>query len=554
LAQPDIFLSYNREDAEIARRFADAFAADGFEVWWDQALRSGEAYDEVTEAALRNAKAVVVLWSKRSVASRWVRAEASIADENGTLTPVKIEACDLPVMFRLTQTADLSGWQGAADDRAWLAFLGDVRRMAGKDAPAAKAAPPAVHPAAAASGAGVPKAGVLPFAIRGDDPDLTFLTEDLTEDVTHALADNDYFKVIASGTMATWRGAAHDYKAIGQQVGARYLVEGRLQRVGENMRLAVQLIDTSTANAVWSHRFAESTDEIAANPEDFPRIVASELAEQVMQAETKRAMTKPGPYTGWEHLLRCFSLVSVESADHAIKVFEELRGAIAVAPDYGLAHAMLASQTIILAIEEGAKIEDDMKRETREHMTRALQLDGNNPAVIRILVNAAMGLGDGESALRLARRAVELRPASPLSHFFLGNAYLMFGRTADAIAAYDSQLRCKGFDSARSNGLWSKGWCHLLEGNAEQAEEALEHSLALNPNYASALKLVAVAQALLGKERAATASVQRLRDVVPDASLDQHLATITANPRLRRMSQELIETFRRLWDATEPSG
>ena len=97
----DIFLSYNREDAVVAKRFADGFAAEGLSVWWDTALRSGEAYDEVTEAALKAAKAVVVLWSPRSVVSRWVRAEATIADRNKTLVPVMIEACERPIMFEI---------------------------------------------------------------------------------------------------------------------------------------------------------------------------------------------------------------------------------------------------------------------------------------------------------------------------------------------------------------------------------------------------------------------------------------------------------------------
>ena len=56
-----IFLSYTREDQATAKRFAEAFEMQGFSVWWDVTLRSGEAYDEVTEQALRNAKAVVVL-------------------------------------------------------------------------------------------------------------------------------------------------------------------------------------------------------------------------------------------------------------------------------------------------------------------------------------------------------------------------------------------------------------------------------------------------------------------------------------------------------------
>ena len=66
---PDIFLSYNREDQATARRYAEAFEGQGFSVWWDTTLRAGEAYDEVTEAALNEAKAVVVLWSPRSAAS-----------------------------------------------------------------------------------------------------------------------------------------------------------------------------------------------------------------------------------------------------------------------------------------------------------------------------------------------------------------------------------------------------------------------------------------------------------------------------------------------------
>ena len=112
IAIPDIFLSFSREDAPTASRFAESFKALGFEVWWDVTPHAGQAYDEVTEGTLRAAKAVVVLWSKRSVASRWVRAEATLGDRNGTLLPAMIEACERPVMFELTQTADLSHWQG----------------------------------------------------------------------------------------------------------------------------------------------------------------------------------------------------------------------------------------------------------------------------------------------------------------------------------------------------------------------------------------------------------------------------------------------------------
>jgi class 3 adenylate cyclase/tetratricopeptide (TPR) repeat protein len=128
----EIFLSYNREDQAIADRFVRGFEAVGLSVWWDQRLRAGEAYDEVTEAALRNAKAVVVLWSKRSVRSRWVRAEATLAQRGGTFVPCMIEPCDRPIMFELTQTEDLSNWSGDLDDPIWKAIVAHVRDVVGK--------------------------------------------------------------------------------------------------------------------------------------------------------------------------------------------------------------------------------------------------------------------------------------------------------------------------------------------------------------------------------------------------------------------------------------
>lgn len=164
----DIFISYSREDAPITRRFADAFRQEGLSVWWDDALRSGEAFDEVIEKELRSAKAVVVLWSPRSVASRWVRAEATLADRYRRLAPVIIEPCDRPIIFELTHTVDLSRWDGDRSDSRWQVFLKDIHRLvgAGSDdkAPAVRADRVPVPPARPA----IPLAGKQP-AFPGSD-------------------------------------------------------------------------------------------------------------------------------------------------------------------------------------------------------------------------------------------------------------------------------------------------------------------------------------------------------------------------------------------------
>lgn len=125
----DIFLSYARKDRARARIFAECLADEGFSVWWDASLHSGETFDEVIERQLRDAGAVVVLWSPASVASRWVRAEATLADRRNKLAPAIIEPCDRPIIFELTHAAELSDWTGDITDSRWQTFMSDLRHL-----------------------------------------------------------------------------------------------------------------------------------------------------------------------------------------------------------------------------------------------------------------------------------------------------------------------------------------------------------------------------------------------------------------------------------------
>ena len=125
---------------------------------------------------MRTAKAVVVLWSSRSVVSRWVRAEATLADRNRTLVPCTIAPCDRPIMFELTQTAELSHWDGEPADTAWRAFLADVRRLVSKEAaPVVEVpvlAPPTVEETLKPGQSGsAPSLAVLPFTNRSGLPE-----------------------------------------------------------------------------------------------------------------------------------------------------------------------------------------------------------------------------------------------------------------------------------------------------------------------------------------------------------------------------------------------
>jgi hypothetical protein len=134
------------------------------------------------------------------VVSRWVRAEATIAHRCKTLVPVTIEACERPIMFELTQTAELSHWAGAPEDKAWLAFLDDVRRMTAKTAPptpATTAAPPTVEETLKPGQSGsAPSLAVLPFTNRSGQPEDEAFAELMVEDVISALSQGVNVRVL----------------------------------------------------------------------------------------------------------------------------------------------------------------------------------------------------------------------------------------------------------------------------------------------------------------------------------------------------------------------
>src|SRR5215472_3162141 len=125
----EVFISYARATEGEARRIAEALRAIGYGVWRDDELPAHRDYSEVIEERLRAAKAVVVVWSAEAVKSQWVRAEADIAREAGTLVQLSLDQAALPMPFNRIQCADLSGWTGDAGHAGWRKVAGSVAEL-----------------------------------------------------------------------------------------------------------------------------------------------------------------------------------------------------------------------------------------------------------------------------------------------------------------------------------------------------------------------------------------------------------------------------------------
>ena len=122
----DVFISYASEDRERARKLASALEERGWSVWWDRKILAGQTFDQVIEHQLETAKCVVVLWSKESISSEWVKNEAAVAAERGVLVPALIDNVKIPLEFRRKQTADLVSWDGTPSHDGFQALCDGV--------------------------------------------------------------------------------------------------------------------------------------------------------------------------------------------------------------------------------------------------------------------------------------------------------------------------------------------------------------------------------------------------------------------------------------------
>jgi hypothetical protein len=133
----DVFISYASADRDRARAIAKLLSDNGWSVWWNRSIPPGKSYDEVIEAALDSAKCVIVLWSKKSAASEWVKNEAAEGARRKILVPILIEDVRIPLEFRRIQAANLTTWKSSRDYPEIAPLFNSIESVAGRPTNAA---------------------------------------------------------------------------------------------------------------------------------------------------------------------------------------------------------------------------------------------------------------------------------------------------------------------------------------------------------------------------------------------------------------------------------
>lgn len=428
----DVFVSYSRKDKARVASLVAALEGNGWSVWWDPAIAPGQEFDNQIAAELTRAAAVLVVWTADSVQSRWVRGEARDGADRGILVPVRFGTVALPIDFRAFHTIDLDDGAGTGRSPAFQEVVRALGTLVARSRASEQPTMPATPSMPASPGLERVAICVLPFANLGGDPQQEFFTDGITGDVITELSRWRSLSVRPRSASCRYRAGEADPLRVGRDLNVRYVVEGSVRRIGDRIRISVQLIDTETGSQVWGEKFDRAEAEIFAVQDQVVQRITSTLVGRVQMTDAERARRKPpSSLAAYECVQRGNALPwdDPQAAAEATRLFEQ---AIALDPGYALAHALLGTMRIGQWRNDPADSNAALD-EAYALTKRAVELDDGESTCHSLLAHACLYRRSYELALQHMQRAVEINPNNAWNRADMGLILTYAGRPDEAI-------------------------------------------------------------------------------------------------------------------------
>jgi adenylate cyclase len=289
---------------------------------------------------------------------------------------------------------------------------------------------------------------VLPFANLSNDPEQEYFVDAITDDLTTDLSRIEGSFVISRMTAFTYKGKPIDAKQLGDRLGVRYVLEGSVRRLADQVQVNVQLIDSQSGAHVWADRFDTDRTNLVKAQEDIVGRLARTLHLQLVEAVGRQVDPSKNPdaqdlvMRGWAYNNR---QTTPENQQEALNAFEK---ALALDPESAEARAGMASVL-----------------ELRVAMGRSANRDAD--------------LTRGE---QLAREAIARAPSTERAYYALGAIHRLQNRLAESRTELE-----KAIELDRNNAAaWIQlGITHMLTGKPEAAVPHFEQALKLTPGSAN---------------------------------------------------------------------
>lgn len=361
-----------------------------------------------------------------------------------------------------------------------------------------------------------PSIAVLPFVNLSNDPEQQYFADGMTEDLITDLSKISGLFVIARTSVFNYRNKPIEIRRVAEELGVRFVMDGSVRRVGNQVRINAQLIDATTGVHVWADRYDGTLDDILSMQDRIIKSIVSSLsvnlvgAEQVNQAEAESTSIEAYDafLRGWQR----YRLGSPEDLGKATFYFEQ---AIELDPEYARAHSALAAVHWNVAAKGWwnkslGLYTGQIFEISRVSLARAMQ----QPTALAHQVaseRAAFFQRKPDNALLEAEAALELNANDPAGHLAMANALLKAGMAAEAVESVRSAMRLDPHYPA--SYLTRLGQAQYALGQYENAASTLEAASQQNPDDNWNFVYLTATYGQLGRELKAQQAMDRANEL-----------------------------------------
>jgi adenylate cyclase len=371
-----------------------------------------------------------------------------------------------------------------------------------------------------------PSIAVLPFTNMSGDPEQEYFADGMVEEIITALSRFKSLFVIARNSSFTFKGKAVDVKEVGRRLGVRYVLEGSVRKAAGKVRITGQLIDAVTGAHIWVDRFERDMADVFALQDEVTVAVVSAIQPKLLQTEiAMAARRRPENLTAYDFFLRALAQFYRATREDLAETIRLAHRALELDPRFGLV-AALAGVCHMQNVLWGYAVDPQFDRKEAVRLLRlALSIDDGDPDTIALAaMTSAYMVGDSESEIELADRAVALNPNSNVAWSIRGQVYRIAGQPEKAVRSFERAIRISPVDPALHRSFSGMGMAFIELRRFDEAIVAGKKAQRQNPSYSPAHRCLAAAFAHLGRDAEARDAASRLLETDPTFTISALIA------------------------------
>lgn len=365
-----------------------------------------------------------------------------------------------------------------------------------------------------------PLVAVLPFVNQSGDPAQEYFSDGLTEDVIAALGRFTSLAVLARNAIMPLKGQPTGVDAAVRTLGARYVVEGSVLRVGDRVRVQAKLIDAQGSRVMWTDRFDGDAKNLFQLQDELVQQIAGTLASQVGRMEQDRARQRPTQsLDAYDLTLRGRAQLDRGTRASYVEARGFFERALAIDPNYADAHLGLALVHYFYVQYGHAEAPGEAIRQAEELVREALRGDPGHAQAHGLLGRLLTLSGRYEDALAAIDRALAINPSDAENQYARAAVLMWSGRLDEARLASALAQRLEPL-RMQPERLFNVALLELLRGEPQRARAVLEPHVDETPRSRTLHVVLAIAYAQSGRAEEALRSVAVVKRLDPffDAS------------------------------------